>query len=248
MKKILSVIGLALAGALTLSSPCSATTPTPPVAHRGGTEKYVENTRKAWNDSMANGARWVETDVQFTQDDVPVIMHDDTVDRTTNGTGAVSSLSLSQLRALRTDDGQYVPTLYEFLTDVKSHGAKAFVELKTDPTAVEWTRFNSRVNWTDTQTSIVVTSFDAGVVSTAKGQGYTVGWIDGLGDRSVEAVKATGAVYYLKHQWSITADRLSKWQSGGLLVFPWTVNYEPDWPRFKAYGLPGVLTDKPNAY
>lgn len=245
MKKLFGVIAAALLG-VTLTSPAQAATAPEVVAHRGGMETFTENTRKAWNDAMTKGAKWVETDVQFTKDNVPVIMHDLTVDRTTNGTGTVSSLTLTQLRALRTDDGQYVPTLYEFLQDVKAKGAKAFVELKVIPTTSQWKVLNDRFNWLSMKPSAVIISGNKEFLCVAKSHGYTVGWIDELGDRDPADVKPH-ATYYLKHHWSVTTERYNKWTAAGLKVFPWTPNQTKDWDRFRVMGVPGILTDKPNA-
>lgn len=69
-------------------------------AHRGFGTVFPENTLIAADSAFARGADGVESDVQLTSDSVAVIIHDATVDRTTNGTGAVNSLTLAQIRAL----------------------------------------------------------------------------------------------------------------------------------------------------
>src|SRR5690606_4836477 len=68
--------------------------------HRGDRASAPENTMAAFEAAFASDLEFVETDVQLTADGVPILMHDDTVDRTTNGTGAVAELSLAALRAL----------------------------------------------------------------------------------------------------------------------------------------------------
>jgi glycerophosphoryl diester phosphodiesterase len=196
---------------------------------------------------MAHGAKWVETDVQFTKDNVPVIMHDDTVDRTTDGTGAVRDLTYVQIRTLRTPDNQPVPTLDELLSDVKTAKRQTFVELKTVPSAAQWTAFNAPFTKWGMKSQAVVTSFDKTVLPTAKAKGYTTGWIDELGDRSPTEVTPY-ATYYLKHHWSVTYDRYQKWTAAGLKVYPWTVNQSADESRFATLKVPGVITDKPNTY
>lgn len=248
-KLLLAFVPVLTVGALVAPTAAHGTTTCAPalVAHRGGTETHVENTRNAFKDAIAKGASWLETDIQFTSDNVPVIMHDDTVDRTTNGTGAVNDLTLAQLRAFRTSDNQYVPTLYEFLTDQKAGGVKAFVELKTTPTAAQWSTFDARFDWLDMQSQVVITSFDKTLLPTVKDHGYTAGWIDGLGDRDPAEVTPY-ATYYLKHQWSITYDRVQKWKAAGLKVFPWTPDDSATWLRFKQAGVSGTLTNDPGEY
>lgn len=87
-----------------------------------------------------NGARWVEVDVKLTHDMKPVIIHDDRVDRTTNGTGFVANMTFEQIRAL--DAGSYfapefvgtrIPTLEELVETVLALGLNLQLELK--PTA-----------------------------------------------------------------------------------------------------------------
>ena len=72
----------------------------PPVAHRGDSARAPENTLPAFRKALSLGVKRLELDVRFTVDGTPVLLHDPTVDRTTNGTGEVSAMSLSDLRAL----------------------------------------------------------------------------------------------------------------------------------------------------
>ena len=67
-------------------------------AHRGGAEEYPENTLRAFRHAVSLGYTHVETDVHATADGVAVAFHDDTLDRVTDGRGAVGELTWSQLR------------------------------------------------------------------------------------------------------------------------------------------------------
>nr|WP_276608386.1 glycerophosphodiester phosphodiesterase family protein [Arthrobacter crystallopoietes] len=66
---------------------------------------YAENSLPAIMEAIVDGADVVEIDVRLTADGVPVLMPDDTVDRTTNGTGRVADLSLSEIKKLRLVEG-----------------------------------------------------------------------------------------------------------------------------------------------
>ena len=68
--------------------------------HRGDRADAPENTLPAFEAAFAGGLEFVETDVQLTADGFPVLLHDPTVDRTTDGTGAVADLTLAQVQAL----------------------------------------------------------------------------------------------------------------------------------------------------
>ena len=68
-----------------------------PIAHRGG---VPENTLRAFRLSKSEGGSGIEVDLTFSKDGHPVLLHDDTVDRTSNGSGRVEDLTLNQLRDL----------------------------------------------------------------------------------------------------------------------------------------------------
>jgi len=84
-------------------------------AHRGASIERPENTLAAFRLAIDHGAEGIELDVALSADGVPVIMHDNSVERTTNGTGEVAGLTAAQLHALDAGHGEGVPTLHEVL-------------------------------------------------------------------------------------------------------------------------------------
>jgi glycerophosphoryl diester phosphodiesterase len=91
-------------------------------AHRGGMDTHPENTIPAFRYSIESGVQMIEFDIQFSKDSVLVIMHDDSVDRTTDGKGNVADLTLKQLKQLDAGikkgeqfKGTKIPTLEETL-------------------------------------------------------------------------------------------------------------------------------------
>ena len=91
-------------------------------AHRGANETYPENTLAAFKEAIRLGAHMIEFDVRMTKDKKLVIMHDKTVDRTTNGSGAVNDLTLQKIKSLDAGSwkskkfaGEKVPTFKETL-------------------------------------------------------------------------------------------------------------------------------------
>ena len=123
-------------------------------AHRGGAvvngePTYPENTMPAFRHSAAEGFV-LEMDVKLTKDQVPVIMHDAALNRTTDCTGEVASKTLTQLRHCRVDilgsDGNSrhispdssrsasIPTLAQVLDFIKHEGAQGSIEIKNVPT------------------------------------------------------------------------------------------------------------------
>lgn len=71
-------------------------------AHRGGAWEFDENTLAAFQGSYGKGLRGFETDVRMTKDGALVILHDDTLERTHNGTGRVEEMTAEELRPLKT--------------------------------------------------------------------------------------------------------------------------------------------------
>ena len=112
------------------------------INHRGWYEA-PENTLSAYRESYNHGFKYVECDVLFTKDGIPVLLHDDTIDRTSNGSGSVSSLTYAELLQydFSYDDndtsidfsayrGEKIPTFNEFIALCKELGLHAYVEIK----------------------------------------------------------------------------------------------------------------------
>lgn len=100
-------------------------------AHRGGAALAPENTMAAFRNAVDAGVEWLEMDLQMSKDGYLVVIHDETVDRTTNGTGRVRDLTFSELRKLDAGQGQQIPTFNEALAFAKSADAGLLAELKS---------------------------------------------------------------------------------------------------------------------
>lgn len=92
----------------------------PVIGHRGASGEFPENTLLAYQRAIEEGADAIEFDVRAAADGTPVVMHDPTVDRTTDGTGLVSGKTLSQLKTLDAGRGEEIPTLDEVFEQVRS--------------------------------------------------------------------------------------------------------------------------------
>lgn len=112
------------------------------VAHRGYSVGAPENTLAAFRAAKAMGFKYVECDVAFTSDKVPVLLHDDTIDRTSNGTGAVASMTYAQL--LQYDFGSWkgseyagekIPRFEDFIRLCRDIGLHPYIEIKGEVTA-----------------------------------------------------------------------------------------------------------------
>ncbi|TGD17950.1 glycerophosphodiester phosphodiesterase [Levilactobacillus suantsaiihabitans] len=100
--------------------------------HRGYPAKFPENSLAGFAYALDHGVEGLEFDVHLTKDQVPVIMHDERIDRTSNGTGLINSYTLAELRQFHLAENEPIPTLAEFLTLVGTHDVQLNLEFKTD--------------------------------------------------------------------------------------------------------------------
>ena len=111
------------------------------VAHRGYSGLYPENTASAFEAAIGAGADMIELDVCLTKDRIPVVIHDQTLERTTDGHGLVSEFTLSELKKLDAGSwfspkfkGESIPTLEEILLQIRG---KISVNIEIKPESYE---------------------------------------------------------------------------------------------------------------
>ena len=107
------------------------------VNHRGYNKTAPENTLPAFRLSKLQGFNYVETDIRFTSDGVPVLLHDESIDRTSNGQGKIQNMSFTEVRSFDFGNwkdssfrGTKIPTLVEFLSLCAEIGLSPHLELK----------------------------------------------------------------------------------------------------------------------
>lgn len=100
------------------------------VAHRGGKALGPENTLATIKKSIAAGAQAIEIDVQCAFHNEVMVIHDPTLDRTTNRSGEVAKLSQQEIQACDAGDGEHVPSLIGLLNELATENVQIFVDLK----------------------------------------------------------------------------------------------------------------------
>jgi glycerophosphoryl diester phosphodiesterase len=103
------------------------------IGHRGAMSAFPENTLMSFQSAADMGADWVELDVHASRDGVLVVIHDQVLERTTNGTGRVTEHSLADLKRLDAGRGQQIPTLEEVLGWARQGGIGVDIEVKQAP-------------------------------------------------------------------------------------------------------------------
>lgn len=101
------------------------------IAHRGFSARYPENTMLAFTKAKEEGfCNGIELDVQLTKDNVPVIIHDEKLERTTGASGLVTDLTYNEIRKLNAGSNEKIPSLEEYLEFAKENNVYTNLELK----------------------------------------------------------------------------------------------------------------------
>lgn len=230
------------------------------VAHRGYSSVAPENTLAAVAAGMRTGAEYVEIDVHTTADGLPVVLHDQTVDRTTEGTGDVAVLPGAQVTALDAGSwfspafaGQHLPTFAQVLDLLETGSSTLLLEIKGPETSAEVERVVDMVVEAGLEDRVVLQSFDVAALRYAREHAPQIprGLLRGSLDADPVAVaQDLGAVMYnpsataLLARPSVVADL----NEAGIAVMPYTVNSAADWARLTEIGVDGVITDRAGAF
>src|SRR4051794_23137839 len=103
------------------------------VAHRGASAYEPENTLRAFEKAIELGADMSEIDLHLSKDGELIVMHDYSVDQTTNGHGAIKEMTLEEIKRLDAGQGEQVPTLQEVIDLVRGRNG-LYIELKAEGT------------------------------------------------------------------------------------------------------------------
>lgn len=229
-------------------------------AHRGASGEAPENTLTAFERAVEAGADGVECDVHLSRDGVPVVIHDDTVDRTTDGRGPVQHHTLAALRALDAGawfgDGRFrgarVPTLAEVLHLLVPTGLALNVELKTEghlypglvDTVAELLRRSGMAARSvvssfslDTLRELRVVAPELAGAAVLHRRADTAAALARAGAEGLRALHVPGA--------TCSPELVAACRAAGLAVCAWTVNAPAEATRLFALGVDAVVTDQP---
>lgn len=143
----------------------------PVIAHRGAEMSAPENTLAAVKEACAQGAKWIEVDVKITYDGIPVLMHDETLDRTTTGTGLVADITWEEMQQLDAGiksgtayKGEKIPTLSDVMQAAVDANMNLIVEMKPCPGRARATTMVTMIEmskiWSEKDDLPVISSFD----------------------------------------------------------------------------------------
>ena len=227
-------------------------------SHRGDKAGAPENTLPALQRAIDSEAQFVETDVQLTADGVPVLMHDWTVDRTTDGNGPVWAYDYDKLATLDAGSwyapefaGTRVPTLAEFLTIFAPSSKRAIIELKGSWTAEQSAIVAIQIRAAGVDDRVLLASFDImtlrGLEEVAPSLPRAIISRTVVGDPATLA-GACGAVAIITSHAFVkdSPEIVAQIHEAGLAVLLYTLNNSESWSAATSLGVDGIITDKPD--
>ena len=228
------------------------------VAHRGASSLAPENTIASFDRAVEIGADGIEFDVQLSKDNVPVVIHDENLERTTSGRGPVKDCTLFKLKSLDAGswfasrfEGEKIPVLDEVLDRYKADNLLFNIELKNSETAypgleeavlklIEKHKFEGRV---------IISSFNHDSLVTCRKHNPAI---------------RTGLIYdqEIKEPWHYarslgcysvhplffflqSEETISEFKSHNLPLFPWIVNDPYQMEFFVSQDIEAIITDYP---
>lgn len=215
------------------------------IGHRGARNLEPENTLRSFRKALELGVDYIETDVHRTRDNHLVLIHDDTVDRTTSGTGQVNELALAQVRALDAGKGEQVPTLLEALELVRGR-VPLHVELK-DPSAVELTLQQLSAQGMEDQ--VYATSFDTALLQRARALRPALRLEHIFGEPPPDAIQravSVGARRASCHFTKLTRQFVDGCHAAGIEVIAWPPNTREEQIQAVEYGVDLICSDRPD--
>jgi glycerophosphoryl diester phosphodiesterase len=231
------------------------------IAHRGYSARYPENTLAAFRAAGDAGARMIELDVTMSKDRHLVVIHDNTVDRTTNGSGAVRALTLEQLRSLDAGSwfdprfkGEPLPTLAEVLDAVKGH---LWVNIEIKPEAYESAgpddaverQVVALVRERSMVDDVLVSSFEWRVLENLRRRDgdIALGLLSDVAadDRLVDWYRRIDAFSWHPDYRVLTRAQVHRLHAMGANVFPYAVDGRIATPAMLEMGVDGLIVDDP---
>ena len=226
------------------------------IAHRGASGYAPENTLAAYRRAVAQGVTFIETDLHLTRDAHFIAVHDETVDRTTNGQGAVHQMTLAELRRL--DAGSWfasefmserIPTLEEILEFAKKNDVVFYLELKPNGFWGGEHALISALRGASEIARSVIISFDPAILASLRKIEPTLmtGLLyDGSVDKPFEKALEIGARQLVVRGDLVTPNLLQQARKQDLQVVCWTVNSPAHMRMLVAAGVDGIMSDYPD--
>jgi glycerophosphoryl diester phosphodiesterase len=220
------------------------------IGHRGARGHEPENTLIGFQKAIDIHVDRIELDVHLSSDNELMVIHDETVDRTTDGKGLVNQFSLPELKRFRIEKQHAIPTLSDVLNLIDQR-CDINIELKSYETADKVVdlieKYISEKNWNYNQ--FLVSSFDWNALQQVNLLNSKIA-IGVLTETNLELALAFAKFIQAKsiHPYFhlVNEENTARIQEQGFQVFPWTVNEIEDIKKIKTYNVNGIISDFPD--
>ena len=216
------------------------------IAHRGASGTEPENTLRAFRRAVQLGCTWIECDVRMTRDGSPVIIHDATVNRTTDGQGRVVRMTYQALRGLDAGKKEKIPSLREVLLFAKKNKVRVVLEIKDLRALPKTVSFLKTLKLLD---QVIISSFSSSVILNAKKINASLATafiIENAKDNWVR--RAERARTDMVHVFVplVTKEKIHAAHTARLKVWAWTANTLKEALKLRKKGIDGIFTDVPH--
>lgn len=220
------------------------------IGHRGAKGYEPENTLMAFQKAIDLKIDGIELDVHLSSDGKIMVIHDETIDRTTNGKGSVNKLSFQEIKAFRIENQFEIPTLTEVF-DLVNHNCLINVELKGNGTAIPVVKLIEQYvlgkNWN--YNDFIISSFDWNMLKEVHflNPKISIGVLteESLGQALAFAKKIKAFSIHPDYH-LLSKENVALMQENGFEVFPWTVNTTSAIQKIKSFNVNGVISDFPD--
>ena len=231
------------------------------IAHRGYQKNYPENTLVAFQAAMDVGAQMIELDVTLSSDRKPIVIHDATLERTTNGHGMVNQHTLNELKELDAGSwfhprfaNQRLPELSEVL-DLANGRTIVNIEIKTHayephhPADAVEKQVVDLVNQKGARNEVLISSFNINILErlSAMGDSPALALISNkpADDDTLKICKQLKAFSWHPDRLVLTPRHVQTMQDAGMRVFPYNVGTPGEYRQVMAMNVDGVITGDP---
>ncbi|WP_413700929.1 glycerophosphoryl diester phosphodiesterase [Psychromonas sp. KJ10-10] len=228
-------------------------------AHRGVSSLAPENTLAAFKKTAEMGYQWIEIDVQLSLDRVPVVIHDQSVNRCTNGEGVVGEMSLANLQSL--DAGswfseafnkEHIPSLEETLLLANEHNLKVNIEIKLypeDDIALLCERITTVIVFSQIDTTqLLFSSFSLQALKHMRRllpqipRGFLC---EQIPQNCLDLLQEIDAYSVHCDYLFLNKQQISEFKQAGYQVFCYTINDPQKMSEYWDWGVDMIITDKP---
>lgn len=226
------------------------------IGHRGVKDLAPENTIAGFKLAKKLGLNWIELDTRLTKDGVWVVMHDETLERTTNGAGLVIDTSYKQLKNLRLANGEKIPTLSEVLQLASDIEIMLNIEVKIEPDNTHSAEYFARkfvefiqpyINNFTSRHLISCFNLDFLIELRKQIKEIPIGYlVEEINTDTVKAILDNNFTSINAWKDKTTKSAIDLAKKYHIPVFIFTVNNKDEFEKLIEFGVNGIFTDRPD--